>query len=77
MPNLYSSALLVLLLTACATDRWVQTGKTDAEAQKALVECENMAGPNPGPFADPVYKEHPWKAVKECMERKGYRFAMD
>ena len=68
---------LILLLTCCATERWVQTGKTDEEAQEALRGCRGTTFPKPHGFSEPVYLLSPAQALENCMASKGYWLAGD
>lgn len=68
----YAVLSLTLLLTCCATERWVQTGKTDDEAQGALSECQQTVFPKRHGFSEPVYLLHPARAFEKCMAAKGY-----
>ena len=73
---------VVLLLTACAVQRWVQKGKTHAEADQALVECKSeIASPSSAsaaasstPAPPSTSREYVLPtALDACMMRKGYR----
>jgi hypothetical protein len=68
---------VTVLLTGCATERWVQAGKTDAKVQEALVKCENSMSPKVSPFADPVYTMPGRHSITTCMESHGYKLASE
>ena len=62
---------ITLALAGCATERWVQPGKTDAEAEEAFRQCVDEVAPKPRAFSEPMYKL-PLLAYKKCMESKEY-----
>lgn len=68
----YTILCLTLLLTCCATERWVPTGKTNEEAQGALSECQQTVFPKTHVFSEPVYLLNPARALEQCMALKGY-----
>ena len=61
-----------LLMAGCATERWVQEGKTDEDVAAALVVCEQSMPPQPLPPTDPMYTMPDQSAVMHCMKDKGY-----
>lgn len=70
------SLLVVVLLLAGCGGRWVQTGKSDLDAQRDEFDCENVI----------VTKHGGWQRVEpftagmemaKCMQYKGYHRQKD
>ncbi|HZC80931.1 MAG TPA: hypothetical protein VE222_04300 [Nitrospiraceae bacterium] len=62
---------LSVVLTGCATERWVQDGKTANETDQAVHTCEQYQAPKLSPFAEPVYIMPGSHRLHACMESKG------
>ena len=66
-----------LLMAGCATERWVQEGKTDEDVAAALVVCEQSMPPQPIPPTDPMYTMPDQGAVIHCMKDIGYKLVRE
>ena len=66
-------AAALVLVVGCATERWVQPGKTGVEVKNALLGCEQSMPPKPDPFAEPVYTLPDQSFIVRCMKDKGYQ----
>jgi len=63
----------VILMAGCATERWVQDGKTSDDVAAALVRCEQSMPPPP---VDAMYGTRPLpdqSFIVKCMKEQGYR----
>lgn len=73
MHRLILVATLVATVAACAPQRWVKPGTTDAEAQRAYAECDyqvNLA--TNGQANTLVNWERQAQLVRQCMNLKGF-----
>ncbi len=65
------------LLIGCATERWVQEGKTSDEIAIAVVECEQSMYPKPTPLSDPTPTLPDQSFIVKCMKDKGYKLVRE
>jgi len=63
-----------MLIAGCATERWVQEGKTDEDVAAALALCEQSMPPQPISPTGPPYNLPDPIFVMKCMSDKGYKF---
>ena len=69
----YAIICAAILVTGCATERWVQEGKTSDEVAATLVVCEQSMPPKPTLLADPMYTLPDQSFIVQCMKDKGYQ----
>ena len=64
----------VILMAGCATERWVQDGKTSDDVAAALVRCEQSVPPAPVDAMYPPPRPLPDQSlIVKCMKDQGYR----
>ena len=66
-----------ILMAGCATERWVQAGKTDEDVAAALVVCEQSSQPQPVPPTGPMYTVPDESFIVQCMKDQGYKLVRE
>ena len=66
--------LIVAALTGCAAKQWTKDGATEAEAQKAKLECEFEAAKHDVDVMRTTWQSELRQAhlISLCMRSKGY-----
>ena len=71
--NLLSAGLALLLLIGCASSpRWVQSGKTEADAELDQFECRVQLRDRYGPLGADKSSTQYDAELRQCMSAKGY-----
>jgi hypothetical protein len=73
----YMVMCAAILMAGCATERWVQKGKTADDVAAALVVCEQSMPPKPTPPTGPMSTEPDQSVIVKCMKDKGYKFVSE
>ncbi len=66
-----------ILMAGCATERWVQEGKTADDVAAALVVCEQSMPPKPTPPTGPMSTEPDQSVIVKRMKDKGYKLVRE
>ena len=66
-----------ILMAGCATERWVQAGKTNEDVAAALVVCEQSLQPQPVPPTGPMSTVPDESFIVQCMKDKGYQLVQE
>jgi hypothetical protein len=73
----YMIMCAAFLVIGCATERWVQEGKTADDVAAALVVCEQSMPPKPTPPTGPMSTEPDQSVIVKCMKDKGYKLVRE
>ncbi len=75
MRSLLPAGAIVLLLSGCTAQHWVQDEKTEAQIIRDQSSCAQSAAPPRRAFSGPAYVLPGGHAETDCMAAKGYHSA--